>query len=146
MIGATRGPDDEAIVESLRDMCRRLDVKVEFMINKPRNEILELFQRAKVAIHTMREEHFGISIVEMMSAGLIVIAHASAGPKMDIIGASHNPVGYLATDESQYTKLLLNAMNEFDSHAHKEMRQNARTHVVDEFGIAQFNTKFVSMI
>jgi alpha-1,2-mannosyltransferase len=34
----------------------------------------------------MQEEHFGISIVEMMSAGLIVIAHSSAGPKMDIIG------------------------------------------------------------
>ena len=146
MIGATRGPDDEAIVEALKDMCRRLGVNVEFMINKPRNEILELFQRAKVAIHTMKEEHFGISIVEMMSAGLIVIAHDSAGPKMDIIGAARSSVGYLATDETQYTQMLLNAMNLFDNQTHREMRQNARTHVVDEFGVAQFNTKFVSMI
>jgi len=36
----------------------------------------------------MREEHFGISVVEMMSAGLIVTAHSSAGPKMDIIGGA----------------------------------------------------------
>jgi alpha-1,2-mannosyltransferase len=49
---------------------------------------MNLFSRSKVAVHTMKEEHFGISIVEMMSAGLIVIAHDSAGPKMDIIGAA----------------------------------------------------------
>ena len=35
----------------------------------------------------MKEEHFGISIVEMMAAGILVVAHASAGPKMDIIGS-----------------------------------------------------------
>jgi alpha-1,2-mannosyltransferase len=65
-----------------------VDSSVEFMINKPRDEILKLFAKSKVAIHTMKEEHFGISIVEMMSAGLITIAHDSAGPKMDIIGDS----------------------------------------------------------
>jgi len=47
----------------------------------------------------MREEHFGISIVEMMSAGLIVIAHNSAGPKMDIIGTAKKTVGFLANNE-----------------------------------------------
>lgn len=51
---------------------------------------MKLFAESKVAIHTMKEEHFGISIVEMMSAGLITIAHDSAGPKMDIIGAAKN--------------------------------------------------------
>ena len=56
------------------------------MINTKREEFIELFAKSKVAIHTMKEEHFGISVVEMMSAGLIVIAHDSAGPKMDIIG------------------------------------------------------------
>ena len=44
----------------------------------------------------MKEEHFGISIVEMMSAGLITIAHASAGPKHDIIGVCSEPVGFIA--------------------------------------------------
>jgi alpha-1,2-mannosyltransferase len=42
----------------------------------------------KVAIHTMKHEHFGISVVELMSSGIITIAHNSAGPKEDIIGAS----------------------------------------------------------
>jgi alpha-1,2-mannosyltransferase len=66
----------------------------------------------------MREEHFGISIVEMMSAGLIVVAHASAGPKMDIIGAAPEPVGYLAHDEATYTKFITSALINFDSIEH----------------------------
>lgn len=101
MVGATRGEDDEKIVCSLKDLAEQLKItnSIEFVINKPRAEIIDLFKRSKVAIHTMKEEHFGISIVEMMSAGLIVIAHASAGPRMDIIGASVEPVGNLAIDE-----------------------------------------------
>lgn len=124
-MGATRGPDDEAIVTQLKDLADKLQItnSVEFSINKPRSDILSLFKRAKVAIHSMREEHFGISIVEMMSAGLIVVAHASAGPKMDIIGGAEEPVGYLATDEKAYTKMVVTAMNEFESSAHSEMRK-----------------------
>lgn len=33
----------------------------------------------------MNSEHFGITVVEMMAAGLLTIAHNSAGPKEDII-------------------------------------------------------------
>ena len=44
----------------------------------------------------MKNEHFGIAIVELMSAGLITIAHSSGGPLMDIIGKSPEPVGFLA--------------------------------------------------
>lgn len=43
---------------------------------------------AKVGLHTMRDEHFGISIVEMMAAGILTIAHKSGGPLKDIIGST----------------------------------------------------------
>ena len=36
----------------------------------------------------MRDEHFGISVVEFMAAGAVVIAHNSAGPAMDIVRSS----------------------------------------------------------
>ena len=36
----------------------------------------------------MRDEHFGISVVEFMAAGAVVIAHNSAGPAMDIVQSS----------------------------------------------------------
>jgi alpha-1,2-mannosyltransferase len=42
-------------------------------------------REAAVGIHTMWNEHFGISVVEMMAAGLVVVAHNSGGPSMDIV-------------------------------------------------------------
>ena len=68
------------------------------MINESREAIIETMKESKVAIHTMKEEHFGISVVEMMSAGLVTIAHASGGPQHDIIGCKQEPVGFLAKD------------------------------------------------
>lgn len=69
---------------------------------------------AKVAIHTMEKEHFGISVVELMSAGIITIAHNSAGPKADIIGGSEQPVGYLAETKEEYSKLVSKSFREFE--------------------------------
>lgn len=67
----------------------------------------------------MKQEHFGISIVEMMSAGLITIAHASAGPLQDIIGGSKDEiVGYLAKTETEYAKFVITAMTGYDDQKH----------------------------
>ena len=70
----------------------------------------------------MKYEHFGITLVEMMAAGIITIAHASAGPKLDIIGPAADeedlPAGFLATDLDSYVSILLKSMtaaNENDS-------------------------------
>ncbi len=44
-------------------------------------DILKFLEESTIGIHTMEAEHFGISVVEMLAAGLIVVAHDSAGPK-----------------------------------------------------------------
>ena len=45
---------------------------------------------ACIGLHSMWNEHFGISVVEMLAAGLVVVAHRSGGPKMDIIQHAQN--------------------------------------------------------
>jgi alpha-1,2-mannosyltransferase len=72
--------------------------------NLPFGEVKKLFNSAKIGIHTMKDEHFGISIIEMMSAGLITVAHKSAGPENDIIGPAPHTVGSLASSKN----ILLN--------------------------------------
>ena len=77
--------------------------------------MIAIFSRSKVAIHTMKDEHFGISVVEMMSAGLITVAHDSAGPKEDIIGGSTEPVGYLANELEDYVFLVKYGLLGYDT-------------------------------
>lgn len=47
--------------------------------------MVQLLSSGMIGLHTMEYEHFGITLVEMLAAGLIVIAHDSAGPKFDIL-------------------------------------------------------------
>jgi alpha-1,2-mannosyltransferase len=98
MIGSTRHRDDERVLDDVVKYINEQGLKnhIEIQKNKSINEIKEIFASARIGIHTMRDEHFGISIIEMMAAGLYTIAHRSAGPLNDIIGGTILPVGFLA--------------------------------------------------
>lgn len=66
----------------------------------------------------MKHEHFGIAVVELMSSGIITIAHNSAGPRTDIIGPSPKPVGYLAEDQEGYVLLVKTALFKYEDEHH----------------------------
>jgi len=54
---------------------------VTLLSNLSQTELLSMLARAKVYLHTMIGEHFGISIVEAMAAGCIPVVHNSGGAK-----------------------------------------------------------------
>ena len=73
-------------------------------------------------MHTMKHEHFGIAIVELMSSGIITVAHNSAGPKLDIIGGAKKEVGFLADDLEGYTFYVYKSLIGFDTEKMKQLR------------------------
>ena len=73
---------------------------VDLLVNASRNLQIKIYSRAKVFLHTMRGEHFGIAIVEGMAAGLIPIVHKSGGPWNDIILRGKYGFGYSSIDEA----------------------------------------------
>jgi glycosyltransferase involved in cell wall biosynthesis len=58
---------------------------VTLIADMSRGDVSVLLGKAKVYLHSMVGEHFGISVVEAMAAGCIPVVHDSGGPK-EVIG------------------------------------------------------------
>ncbi|VDL64148.1 unnamed protein product [Nippostrongylus brasiliensis] len=54
-----------------------LTSNVRWKLNVPYEELMDLLSESLIFIHTMWNEHFGISVVEGMAAGTITLAHDS---------------------------------------------------------------------
>jgi alpha-1,2-mannosyltransferase len=106
LLGSCRDKEDQVRVDELRRLAMDLNISesVDFVLNQPFPVLKQWLGRASVGLHTMWNEHFGIGVVEMMSAGCITIAHRSGGPLTDII--THGKTGYLASTEDEYASLM----------------------------------------
>ncbi|KAI7824987.1 hypothetical protein BX661DRAFT_185066 [Kickxella alabastrina] len=171
MIGGARNLADEARAETLRQLADSLGVgrQVKVVVNAPWDNVLQWLRRGSVGLHTMRDEHFGINIVEMMAAGLLTIAHDSAGPKMDIVtpaircqdtgappllpdveqqerclregGGSGFPVGMVARSVDEFAMMMRVALTASDT-LREAMQCAARASVTAKFSEDAFRTAF----
>lgn len=143
--GAARNEADETLLERLRDDCAALglDSSVRFVVGAPRADIVALMADASIGLHTMRLEHFGIAVVEMMAAGLVPVAHASGGPLLDIVG-DQGDRGFVADTADDYARCLAILIN--DSRRRRAMAQVATGFVRDRFSDAAFSTAFVAAL
>lgn len=68
---------------SLKKITKELDLvnRVKFFTDVSKLEMKHILKSAKIYLHTMVGEHFGISIVEAMAMGCIPIVHDSGGAK-----------------------------------------------------------------
>jgi alpha-1,2-mannosyltransferase len=126
LIGSCRNDQDRARVEELRRLVVELKLEkvVQFNLNPPYSALQAAMEQASMGIHTMRQEHFGIGIVEMMAAGLLTMAHNSGGPQTDII-VEPGVTGFLATTSEEYANAIHTAMT-MESVAVSEMRHKAQ--------------------
>ena len=110
LLGSCRNDDDRKRLTHLQVMARDNDLEehVEFCVNQPYRQVRHWLGCARVGIHTMWNEHFGIGIVEMMAAGLLVVAHNSGGPQTDIL--TDHATGFLAATVDEYADALYKAL------------------------------------
>ncbi len=157
MMGSSRNAADEARIANLRSLCTELGLEqhVEFLINADFAVILERLRTASVGLSTMKDEHFGINVVEFMAAGLVTLSHRSAGPWLDIAFPSANcpapggekgekeragAVGYHAEEVEEFANVLAQIFDLEDKEPEKmeEMRRRARERAQKVFGREAF--------
>lgn len=124
MLGSCRNADDEERVENLREQAVELGIsdRVQFVVNASFKEMKAYLRRSSIGLHTMYNEHFGISNVEMMAAGVVVIANNSGGPKLDIVKPG---AGYLALTAAEYAEHMWTVLSEAPKKL-IELRETAR--------------------
>lgn len=99
-------------------------------------------EEANIGLHTMKNEHFGIVLVECLAAGLLTVAHKSGGPKMDIVNSESN--GYLADNLEEFSDYLCKIVSMSKNKVEK-MRLEARESV-ERFSESEFDYRFISAI
>ena len=116
LIGGVRNEEDQKLFDDLKIFARQLGVEkyVKFLKNGSTEEITEEFSKAKIGIHTMIDEHFGINLIEMMAAGIILVTHNSAGAKDDILKNEGEKPGFLVNNENEYIAQIEEILVRYD--------------------------------
>ena len=129
IIGGVRNAEDEFLFNYLNNLAQEMGIgqNVKFIQNASVNEIANEFKSALIGLHTMEYEHFGITIVEMMAAGIIVVTHDSAGAQKDIIVSNDLNKGFLVSDFNGYVDTIREIIEHFqkDRSYYKEYSLNA---------------------
>lgn len=139
VFGSIRNEEDERYVQQLQAKIDSLALQstVKICTNQSYDVIQFFLSIAQIGLHTMWNEHFGISVVEMMAAGLLTVAHNSGGPKEDIIDV--NITGFLADSVESYVKALERIYRHYDDYRvsiQTAAREKAQT-FSDELFISQ---------
>ncbi len=102
--------------------------RVRILPNASEREKIELLGRAKIYLHPMKYEHFGISVVEAMASGLIPVVHRSGGPWTDIVEFGRYGFGF--RDEDEAVSIIENAL-ELQGRDLESLRSNIVTRSQD---------------
>ena len=147
MVGSCRNDGDKMLVERLKLEATELKISkfVDFHLNIPYQELKTHLAQSVVGLHTMKDEHFGIGVVEFMAGGLVTLAHNSAGPKMDIvIKWNEMETGFLADSCDSYVTALKKIFT-MTTKQRFALCKNARECVNVRFSEETFTRKFLSV-
>ena len=112
-VGGPSGKHGNEYLHELKQTIKdfNLDKHVEFLGDLPQTEIIELFKKAKLLIHTSKFETFGLVAIEANTMGVPVLT-TNNGSLMEII--ENNKNGYLSENliDSNVNNFVNNLFND----------------------------------
>ena len=111
-VGGPSGKHGNEYLHELKQTIKdfNLDKHIEFLGDLPQTEIIELFKKAKLLIHTSKFETFGLVAIEANTMGVPVLS-TNNGSLMEII--ENNKNGYLSENliDSNVNNFVNNLFN-----------------------------------
>ena len=111
-----------------------LTERVKFYPDASAETKIDLLKRAKIYLHTMVGEHFGISIVEAMALGCVPIVHNSGGMREFV------PAQYRYENLQEAASKINREIGAWSPREADEMKQ-----IADRFSIANFSLRFMEL-
>lgn len=141
LVGST-GPGSDEVLNNLKTKKDTLGIhNVEFKPNLPRSQLKELLGKALFYLHPEFTEHFGIAIIEAMSAGCIPIVYRDGGAWYDAVSKISDKLGY--TDISEVPRIISNI--EKEKELQKELREKS-IEVSKQFSYEKFKKSLTEKI
>ena len=106
-------------------------------------DLLGLYNKAKVYMHSMKNEHFGIAVIEAMAAGLVPVVYRGGGPWEDILKAKQGYLGFSYKNPSEAANIIKMLLS--DEKLRKDI-VGRNTIYVKKFSEAVFKEKFIKLI
>ena len=104
------------VIKRIKEEAEKYNVRdrVEILIDVSREDLRRILCKTSFYVHPPFAEHFGISIVEAMSAGCVPIVYKDGGGWTDIVSKIDERLGYNDVSEIPRIILRIEAENMFD--------------------------------
>ncbi len=122
------------VIKRIKEEAERYNVRdrVEILIDVSREDLRRILCKASFYVHPPFAEHFGISIVEAMSAGCVPIVYRDGGGWIDIVSKINERLGYNDVDEIPRIILSIETENMFN-HLSKISRERSKKYSYERF-------------
>lgn len=144
VVGSFSGEKSSNYYQKLFSMLSEMKLaNVELLKALEFNDLLGLYGKSKIYLHSMKDEHFGIVVLEAMAAGLVPVVYQGGGPWEDILRAKQGYFGFsykTAEEAGNIIKILL-----VDENVRKEIVERNRSYTM-EFSDEIFKEKFMKLL
>lgn len=139
--GEYSSPTLTSLSESIRKL--RVEDRIKLLKNVPFATLAEKLKEAKVYLHMMPHDHFGISLVEAMASGCVPVVHKSGGPWIDILDRQQGTFGFSFTTASEAAKCIDALVTDEDLRSKIALRGSQRAWKFDR---TVFNDRIVKVV
>lgn len=113
IIGTFSGANSATYYRELLSKKKSLNLRnVTLIRDCPYSSLLSMLGLSSVFLSPSVNEHFGLTIIEAMAAGLVPLIHRSGGPWIDMLGQEDGVYGYSYREVAEAAEILVNILSD----------------------------------